>query len=53
MDIPLIFEQTDFAIHVPEVSGRLEVPSDVEEQAGWIRDLLNRKAERETCFYGE
>jgi len=52
MDIPLIFEQTDFAVHVPEVPGSLEVPSDFEERAEWIRNLLNRTGERETCFYG-
>jgi len=52
MDIPLIFEQTDFAVHVPEVPGSLNVPEAAEERAEWIRSLLDRTGERETCFYG-
>jgi hypothetical protein len=52
MDIPLIFEQTDFAVHVPEVPGSFKVPSDGEERVEWIRNLLDRTGERETCFYG-
>lgn len=53
MDIPLVFEQTEFSIHVPHVPGDLDPPSDQAERETWVQDLVKSQGERETCFYGE
>jgi hypothetical protein len=53
MDIPLVFEQTEFSIHVPHVPGDLDPPSDQAERETWVQHLVESQGERETCFYGE
>lgn len=53
MDIPLVFEQTEFSIHVPHVPGELDPPSGQAERGAWIEELIAERTERETCFYGE
>ncbi|KAG7527363.1 hypothetical protein FFLO_07008 [Filobasidium floriforme] len=53
MDIPLVFEQTEFSIHVPHVPGNLDPPSDQAERETWVQGLVKSQGERETCFYDE
>ena len=53
MDVPLVFEQTEFSIHVPHVPGELEPPSGAEDKKSWVEDLTKSQTERETCFYGK